>query len=216
MSNELEVEELAAMVTDMLNAMLFFAGVKKENLEAASKAYIKEIDFFFENEESDEETIGSLLNDSNTLEDAITSLEISMMLSGQDDSKNAIITIHPGAGGTESQDWASILYRMYLRWAERMHYGGEVLDFNDGDEAGSKGVSIILIGVNSYGYMKAENGIHRLVRISPFDSNAKRHTSFTSVMATPEVDDDIEIEIEDKDIRVDTYRASGAGGQHVN
>ena len=193
---------------------------KAAMLEKYNKAFhaVNDAKEFYElaDEESDEETIGSLLNDSNTLEDAITSLQISMMLSGQDDSKNAIITIHPGAGGTESQDWASILYRMYLRWAERMHYGVEVLDYQDGDEAGIKGVSFILKGENAYGYMKAENGIHRLVRISPFDSNAKRHTSFTSVMATPEVDDDIEIEIEDKDIRVDTYRASGAGGQHVN
>ncbi len=166
--------------------------------------------------ENDEETLNSLLEDAPSLKKAITTLEVSMMLSGEDDGKNAIVSLHPGAGGTESQDWASILYRMYLRWAERMNYSGEVLDYQDGDEAGLKDVSFILKGENAYGYMKAENGIHRLVRISPFDSNAKRHTSFTSVMVSPEVDDDIEIEIEDKDIRVDTYPASGAGGQHVN
>lgn len=166
--------------------------------------------------ENDEETLNSLLEDAPSLKKAITTLEVSMMLSGEDDGKNAIVSLHPGAGGTESQDWASILYRMYLRWAERMNYSVEVLDYQDGDEAGLKDVSFILKGENAYGYMKAENGIHRLVRISPFDSNAKRHTSFTSVMVSPEVDDDIEIEIEDKDIRVDTYRASGAGGQHVN
>jgi peptide chain release factor 2 len=126
------------------------------------------------------------------------------------------VTIHPGAGGTESQDWASILYRMYLRWAERNDFKIELLDYQAGDEAGIKDVSFIIRGENAYGYLKTENGIHRLVRISPFDSNAKRHTSFTSVMVSPEIDDNINIVIEDRDIRIDTYRASGAGGQHVN
>jgi peptide chain release factor 2 len=166
--------------------------------------------------EEDEETLNAILEDAPNLKKAITELEVSMMLSGENDSKNAIVSIHPGAGGTESQDWASMLYRMYLRWAERMGYSVEVLDYQDGEEAGIKDVSFILKGENAYGYMKAENGIHRLVRISPFDANAKRHTSFSSVMVSPEVDDDIDIVIEDKDIRVDTYRASGAGGQHVN
>ena len=167
-------------------------------------------------EEGDEETITQLHDEANSLEELITKLEIAVMLSGDDDSSNAIVSIHPGAGGTESQDWASMLYRMYLRWAERMGFKVEELDYQVGDEAGIKDVSFIVKGENAYGYMKAENGIHRLVRISPFDSNAKRHTSFSSVMVSPEVDDDIDIEIEDKDIRVDTYRASGAGGQHVN
>lgn len=167
-------------------------------------------------EESDEEALTLCFEDALKLENTITSLEIAMMLSGEDDSKNAIISIHPGAGGTESQDWASMLYRMYLRWAEREGFGIEVLDLQDGDEAGLKDVSFIIKGENAYGYMKAESGIHRLVRISPFDSNAKRHTSFSSVMVSPEVDDDINITIEEKDIRIDTYRASGAGGQHVN
>ena len=167
-------------------------------------------------EEEDDETIEQLYEDADSLEDLIIKLEIAVMLSGEHDASNAIVTIHPGAGGTESQDWASMLYRMYLRWAERMGYKVEELDYQVGDEAGIKDVSFIVKGENAYGYLKAENGIHRLVRISPFDSNAKRHTSFTSVMVSPEVDDDIDIEIEDKDIRVDTYRASGAGGQHVN
>jgi peptide chain release factor 2 len=166
--------------------------------------------------EGDSETIEELYADAPTLEEKVSKLEVEMMLSGEDDSKNAIVTIHPGAGGTESQDWASMLYRMYLRWAERMGFKVEELDYQAGDEAGIKDVSFIIKGENAYGYMKAENGIHRLVRISPFDSNAKRHTSFTSVLVSPEVDDDIDIEIEDKEIRVDTYRASGAGGQHVN
>jgi len=167
-------------------------------------------------EEGDEETKEMLYDDAPKLEDLITKLEVSMMLSGDDDEKNAIISIHPGAGGTESQDWANMIYRMYLRWAERVGYKVEVLDYQEADEAGIKDVSFIIKGENAYGYLKVENGIHRLVRISPFDSNAKRHTSFCSVMVSPEVDDDIEIVIEDKDIRVDTYRASGAGGQHVN
>ena len=166
--------------------------------------------------EGDSETIEELYADAPGLEEKVSRLEVEMMLSGEDDPKNAIVTIHPGAGGTESQDWASMLYRMYLRWAERMGFKVEELDYQAGDEAGIKDVSFIIKGENAYGYMKAENGIHRLVRISPFDSNAKRHTSFTSVLVSPEVDDDIDIEIEDKEIRVDTYRASGAGGQHVN
>lgn len=167
-------------------------------------------------DEGDEETLQEIFGDAENLENLVTKLEINMMLSAEDDSKNAIVSIHPGAGGTESQDWASMLYRMYLRWAERQGYKVEELDYQDGEEAGIKDVSFIIKGENAYGYMKAENGIHRLVRISPFDSNAKRHTSFASVMVSPEVDEDINIEVEDKDIRVDTYRASGAGGQHVN
>jgi len=168
------------------------------------------------NEEKDEDTIEMLYDEANELDELIKSTEISVMLSSPDDASNAIISIHPGAGGTESQDWASMLYRMYLRWAERQNYKIELLDYQPGEEAGIKDVSFIIKGENSYGYLKAENGIHRLVRISPFDSNAKRHTSFASVMVSPEIDDNIDIEIEDKDIRIDTYRASGAGGQHVN
>jgi peptide chain release factor 2 len=168
------------------------------------------------NEEGDEDTINEVVSEASSLENLVSDLEIAMMLSGSDDSKDAIVSIHPGAGGTESQDWASMLYRMYLRWAERNNFKVETLDFQEGDEAGLKDVSFVIRGLNAYGYLKVENGIHRLVRISPFDSNAKRHTSFSSVMVSPEVDDDIDIEIEDKDIRIDTYRASGAGGQHVN
>ena len=162
------------------------------------------------------ETIETLYSEAPDLEDIIKQTEVEVMLSGTDDGSNAIVSIHPGAGGTESCDWANMLYRMYLRWAERKGFKVEILDYQSGDEVGIKDVSIIISGVNAYGYLKTENGIHRLVRISPFDSNAKRHTSFASVMVSPEVDDNIDIEIEDKDIRVDTYRASGAGGQHVN
>jgi peptide chain release factor 2 len=166
--------------------------------------------------ENDEESREELFSEAGTLEALVNKVEVEMMLSGENDNKNAIVSIHPGAGGTESQDWAHMLYRMYLRWSEREGFKIEVLDYQAGEEAGIKDVSFMIKGENAYGYMKAENGIHRLVRISPFDSNARRHTSFSSVMVSPEVDDDIDIEIEDKDIRVDTYRASGAGGQHVN
>ena len=167
-------------------------------------------------DEDDTQTIQTLFEEVCTLENIIQQTEIEVMLSGTDDSSNAIVSIHPGAGGTESCDWAAMLYRMYLRWAERKGFKIELLDYQNGDEAGIKDVSFIVSGINAYWYLKVENGIHRLVRISPFDSNAKRHTSFASVMVSPEVDDNIDIEIEDKDIRIDTYRASGAGGQHVN
>ena len=146
----------------------------------------------------------------------IEKVQIRKLLNGKDDHRNAILTIHPGAGGTESQDWASMLFRLYSRWCERTGYKTKILDYQDGDEAGLKDVSIEVSGDYVYGNLKAERGVHRLVRISPFDSNSKRHTSFASVFIFPLIDDDVEIIIEDKDIRIDTYRASGAGGQHVN
>ena len=146
----------------------------------------------------------------------IENVQIRKFLKGRDDHRNAILTIHPGAGGIESQDWASMLYRLYSRWCERNGYKIKILDYQDGDEAGIKDVSIEISGDYVYGNIKAERGVHRLVRISPFDSNSKRHTSFASVFIYPVIDDDVEINIEDKDIRIDTYRASGAGGQHVN
>jgi peptide chain release factor 2 len=146
----------------------------------------------------------------------IGKVEIRKLLDGPDDHRNAILSIHPGAGGTESQDWASMLYRLYIRWCERNNYKTILLDYQDGDEAGIKDVSMEVNGDFAYGNLKAERGVHRLVRISPFDSNAKRHTSFASVFIFPMIDNDVEIEIIDKDIRIDTYRSSGAGGQHVN
>jgi len=167
-------------------------------------------------EENDEESINALFDDASNLQEQIRSMEIQVLLSGDSDANNAIVSIHPGAGGTESQDWAEMLLRMYKNWANKHDFKVDVLDYQNGEEAGIKDVSILVKGENAYGYLKVENGIHRLVRISPFDSNAKRHTSFSSVMVSPEVDDDINIVIEDKDIRVDTYRSSGAGGQHVN
>ncbi|WP_457743639.1 peptide chain release factor 2 [Sulfurimonas sp.] len=167
-------------------------------------------------EEDDAESLQALYDDAHTLENQIREMEIEVLLSGESDANNAILSIHPGAGGTESQDWAQMLLRMYKRWAERRGFKVDILDYQSGEEAGIKDVSVLIKGENAYGYLKVENGIHRLVRISPFDSNAKRHTSFASVMVSPEIDDDIDIVVEDRDIRIDTYRSSGAGGQHVN
>jgi peptide chain release factor 2 len=143
-------------------------------------------------------------------------LELELKLAGPDDDKPAIVVIHPGAGGTESQDWAEMLLRMYLRWAEQNGFDLELLDRLDGEEAGLKSATFAVRGEHAYGYLKGEKGVHRLVRISPFDAQSRRHTSFASVDVYPEVDDDVEIEILDKDLRIDTYRSSGAGGQHVN
>ena len=179
----------------------------------AAKSALEDAKELFELSQDDLESLELLFVESKELEEQIKNAEIEVMLSGELDANNAIFTITPGAGGTESQDWASMLYRMYLRWAERKGFKVELLDFQEGDEAGLKDVSFIIKGENAYGYAKVENGIHRLVRISPFDSNAKRHTSFTAVQVSPEIDDNIEIEIEEKDLRIDTYRASGAGGQ---
>ncbi len=150
------------------------------------------------------------------LEGDLDRLELELKLSGPDDEKPAIVVIHPGAGGTESQDWAEMLLRMYLRWAERAGYEVEMLDRLEGEEAGLKSATFAVRGEHAYGYLKSEVGVHRLVRISPFDAAARRHTSFASVDVYPEVDDDVQIEIDDKDLRIDTYRSSGAGGQHVN
>jgi len=147
---------------------------------------------------------------------AFDDIEFRRMLGGPNDPKNAILTIHPGAGGTESQDWAEMLMRLYLRYAERSGFKTEIMDLQSGDEAGLKSVTIEVQGSYAYGYLKAEAGVHRLVRISPFDSNKRRHTSFASVFVLPEVDENVDVEINMSDLRIDTYRASGAGGQHVN
>jgi peptide chain release factor 2 len=150
------------------------------------------------------------------LDQAVQAGEIKKMLGGEHDRKNAILTIHPGAGGTESQDWAEMLLRMYLRWMERRGFKREMVDYQPGDEAGLKSATVFVIGEYAYGLLSAEAGVHRLVRISPFDQAARRHTSFASVYVWPEVPEDVEVEIDEKDIRIDTYRSSGAGGQHVN
>ena len=150
------------------------------------------------------------------LESDIESIEMTMKLSGEHDDRDAILAIHPGAGGTESQDWAEMLLRMYLRYCERKGWSTEMVDYSAGEEAGIKSATFMVRGDYAYGYLKAERGVHRLVRISPYDAAKRRHTSFASVYVYPDIDEDIEIDINDKDLRVDTYRSSGAGGQHVN
>lgn len=167
-------------------------------------------------EENDESIVPEVKKNVRELTKKIEKLEIENLLSGKHDSSNAIITIHPGAGGTESQDWAQMLYRMYSMWAEKNHYKLEELDYLDGDVAGIKSVTFSISGKNAYGYLKGESGVHRLIRISPFDSGGRRHTSFASVEVIPEIDDNVEINIDPNDLKVDTYRASGAGGQHIN
>ena len=227
-----EIEKRLKEIEEMENNPDFWSDVKKSaKIQKEKNALIRKLEKYkkvksalednkemyeLASMEEDNETLNEVFNDIKELEKAIRDLEIEVMLSDENDSKNAIITIHPGAGGTESHDWASMLYRMYLRYAERKGWKVEVLDYQAGEEAGIKDATLLIKGDNAYGYLKVENGIHRLVRVSPFDSAGRRHTSFASVQVSPEIDDDIEIEIEDKDIRIDVFRASGAGGQHVN
>lgn len=166
--------------------------------------------------EPDEAMEAELAGEVGRLEDGVRTFELKAMLQGEDDSRDALLTIHPGAGGTESQDWAEMLMRMYVRWAERHGFTVTILDLQAGEEAGIKSATIEIKGEYAYGYLKAEKGVHRLVRISPFDSQARRHTSFASVFVYPDIDDTIEVDLREEDIRMDVFRASGAGGQHVN
>lgn len=172
--------------------------------------------FDLASEEGDEVIIGEIENDLDILKSSVRDEELKLMLGSEQDPMNAIMSIHAGAGGTEAQDWAEMLLRMYLRWAEIKGFTTTIIDFQQGDEAGIKSVSITVEGEYAYGYAKAEIGIHRLIRISPFDAGARRHTSFASVFVYPEVDEKIVIEIDEDDLRIDTYRSTGAGGQHVN
>jgi peptide chain release factor 2 len=167
-------------------------------------------------EEDDKATIEEVSSTVQTAEETVDEMTLARMLNGKDDDKNAIVSINAGAGGTEAQDWAEMLFRMYVRWAERKEYKATVVDFQPGEEAGIKSVTFIASGPFAYGYLQGESGIHRLVRISPFDASNKRHTSFASVSVYPEVSEEVVIEIDEKDLRVETFRASGAGGQHVN
>lgn len=197
---------------------------KKTQLAAAVekvKEYentIEDIGVLFElaGEENDGEALEEVRNDLDKLEASVKNEEFKMMLDSEQDSMNAIMSIHAGAGGTEAQDWAEMLLRMYLRWAERRGFSASIIDLQPGDEAGVKSVTMTIEGEYAYGYARAEVGIHRLVRISPFDAGGRRHTSFASVFVYPEVDDEIVVEIDEKDLRIDTYRSTGAGGQHVN
>lgn len=167
-------------------------------------------------EESDSEALEEVIQQAGSLDELIDRFSLDLMLDGKDDAKNAIVSINAGAGGTEAQDWSEMLFRMYARWIERRGFKFELIDFQPGDEAGIKSVTFTAGGENAFGYLKSETGVHRLVRISPFNASGKRHTSFASVFVYPELDSEIVIDIDDKDLRIDVYRASGAGGQHVN
>lgn len=167
-------------------------------------------------EEGDESLLEEVLSDVSKFEEELSAQRLETLLSGEYDSHNAILTFHAGAGGTEAQDWNEMLVRMYVHWGERHGFNVKMVDFLDGEEAGLKSAVLLVEGLNAYGYLKSENGVHRLVRISPFDSSGRRHTSFASIEVMPEINDDIDIEIREEDLKVDTYRSSGAGGQHVN
>ena len=175
-----------------------------------------DLEILFEFAESDEASVSEIVVELSEYETAIEDVELKLKLSGELDTSNAILTIHPGAGGTESQDWADMLYRLYSRWIERKKFEKKIIDYQPGDEAGIKDITMEVHGDYAYGLLKAEAGVHRLVRISPFDANSRRHTSFASVFVYPFSDDEIEIDMNPSDLRIDTYRASGAGGQHVN
>ena len=175
-----------------------------------------DLDTLFELAREGEDVNADMERDMRGLTGYLEKLETKMLLAGENDARSAIVTIHPGAGGTESQDWAEMLLRMYLRWAERNHYETVITDRLEGEGAGIKSVTFEVNGENAYGMLQSEVGVHRLVRISPFDANARRHTSFASVFVYPQIDDEIVIDIRPEDLRVDTFRASGAGGQHVN
>ncbi len=167
-------------------------------------------------EEGDLSLLDEVLSDVSAFEEQLSAQRLETLLSGEYDSKNAILTFHAGAGGTEAQDWNEMLVRMYTHWGERHGFSVKMVDFLDGEEAGLKSAVLVIEGLNAYGYLKSENGVHRLVRISPFDSSGRRHTSFASLEVMPEIDDDADIEIREEDLKVDTYRSGGAGGQHVN
>ena len=226
LENELAELEKETSNTDFWNnsenTQKVLAKIKKiKNKYTKYKELEKEINNLIELAEMikleyDEELAIDVTKNYKKQEKNLEKLELETLFSGKYDANNAIVTIHPGAGGTESQDWAEMLYRMYTRWATKNEYEVKELDYLEGEEAGLKSVTFEIIGENAYGYMKSEKGVHRLVRISPFDAGGRRHTSFASVEVLPEITDDIEININPDDLRVDTYRASGAGGQHIN
>lgn len=214
MSNEFwsdteNTSKVLKRITDLKNKLNNFKKINSglENLKDMNELL---------QQEPDEELVKELLNNTIYTEKEIDKLEITILLSGNYDMNNAIVTIHPGAGGTEAQDWTEMLYRMYSRWATDNGYEIKELDYLDGEEAGIKSVTFLVSGSYAYGYLKGEMGVHRLVRISPFDAGGRRHTSFASVEVLPEIAEDIEVYINPDDLRIDTYRASGAGGQHVN
>ena len=204
-----ETGKILSKIKQIKNKVVKYKKVKQEviNLQELTE---------LANLESDEEVARDILKSTTKLEEDVEKLQLETLLSGKYDKNNAILTLHPGAGGTESQDWAEMLYRMYVRWANKNGYEVKELDYLEGEEAGIKSVTFEIVGENAYGYMKGEMGVHRLVRISPFDAGGRRHTSFASLEVLPEITDDIQIDINPDDLRIDTYRASGAGGQHIN
>ena len=207
--NPEEAQKVAQVVTQLKDEVGIFRSLetRSEDLEVMLELAM---------EEEDADIVGEIEQSLTSVRADIEHLELGMLLSGEYDANNAILTLHAGAGGTEAQDWTSMLLRMFGRFAERSGYSVDVLDYQPGDEAVVKSVTLGINGHNAYGYMKSEKGVHRLVRISPFDSNARRHTSFAAVDVMPEIDDTVEINISPADLKVDTYRASGAGGQHIN
>ena len=204
-----ETGKVLSKIKQIKNKVVKYKKVKQEviNLQELTE---------LANLENDVEVAKDILKSTTELEENIEKLQLETLLSGKYDKNNAILPLHPGAGGTESQDWAEMLYRMYTRWAVKNGYEVKELDYLEGEEAGIKSVTFEIVGENAYGYMKGEMGVHRLVRISPFDAGGRRHTSFASLEVLPEITDDIQIDINSDDLRIDTYRASGAGGQHIN
>ena len=208
-SNIVNSSKILTQIKQLKSKYNDFKNIKNELINLKELSELVEL-------EPDEEVVKDILKTTKKVEKELEKLELATLLSGKYDINNAIITIHPGAGGTESQDWAEMLYRMYTRWANKNNYIIKELDYLEGEEAGLKSVTFEVIGENAYGYLKCEKGVHRLVRISPFDSGGRRHTSFASIEVLPEITEDIQIEINSDDLRIDTYRASGAGGQHIN
>ncbi len=206
MENSGKVLKKTKQLKDKVEAYEKLAGAREDLLVMIEMA----------DEENDTSVVDEIIADCEALMKDYEAMRLDTLLTGPYDKNNAILSLHAGAGGTEAQDWVQMLMRMYIRWAERRGFEVKILDMLDGDEAGVKSVTMLLTGVNVYGYAKTEKGVHRLVRISPFDASGRRHTSFASLDVMPEFDDDIEIDIRTEDLRVDTYRSSGAGGQHVN
>ena len=204
-----ETGKILSKIKQIKNKVVKYKKVKQEVINLQELTELANI-------EGDEEVARDILKSTTKLEEDVEKLQLETLLSGKYDKNNAILTLHPGAGGTESQDWAEMLYRMYVRWANQNGYEVKELDYLEGEEAGIKSVTFEIVGENAYGYMKGEMGVHRLVRISPFDAGGRRHTSFASLEVLPEITDDIQIDINPDDLRIDTYRASGAGGQHIN
>ncbi len=208
----IDSEKAQEVLKERSNIKIVVDGLENLSLELEDAEVLAQLS----SEEGDEQTANEAQRKLSEIEEKVESLEFKRMLGDEDDEKNAIVSINAGAGGTEAQDWAEMLFRMYIRYGERNGYEVEMLDYQPGEEAGIKSATFFVKGSYAYGYLKSESGVHRLVRISPFDSNKRRHTSFASVFVSPEIDEDIHVEIDEKDLRVDTFRAGGKGGQHVN